>query len=202
MTASATLPTRKNEAASPNDDYARRQAQAGQALPDHEPAHVVIGEMAELLRDMRGSMVTDGCLLGAITIGFALEAGLAARALRPDLAGITSLLLLGAIVSCWLVAVFSLLRASRPVLGTVSELRWVTGAPLDPRPNWVTLPPAGADPGEWTWSRAYLLLGSARLARYRMQFADTWTYFTGGCFLAWTAVVILGRLPGRGREPG
>ncbi|HWG62684.1 MAG TPA: hypothetical protein VG253_13320, partial [Streptosporangiaceae bacterium] len=45
---------------------------------------------------------------------------------------------------------------------------------------WVTLPPVGADPAVWTWNRAYLLLGAARLARYRMQFADTWTYFTGG----------------------
>jgi hypothetical protein len=26
-----------------------------------------------------------------------------------------------------------------------------------------------------------------------MQFADTWTYFTGGCFLAWTLIIILGR---------
>jgi hypothetical protein len=57
----------------------------------------------------------------------------------------------------------------------------------------VTLPPTGADPAEWTWSRAYLLLGAARRARYRMQFADTWTYFTAGCFLAWTAIGILGR---------
>jgi hypothetical protein len=193
MTASATWPTRKNEVASPDDDHAGRRTPAGQALPDHEPAHMVVGEMADLLRDVRGSMMTDGCLLGAITIGLALEAGLAARALRPDLAGVLSLVLLGAMALCWLVAVFLLVRASRPVLNTVSELRWVTGAPLDPRPGWVTVPPTGADPAQWTWNRACLLLGAARMARYRMQFADTWTYFTGGCFLAWTAVIILGR---------
>jgi hypothetical protein len=133
-------------------------------------------------------MITDGCLLGAITIGFAMEAGLSARALRPSLTGVISLGLLGAIVCCWLMAAFLLARASRPALNTVSELRWVTGAPLDPRPGWVTLPPVGADPAQWTWNRAYLLLGAARLARYRMQYADTWTYFTGGCFLAWTAL--------------
>jgi hypothetical protein len=192
MTASATWPTRKNEVASPGDDYAGGQAPEGRPRPDHQPAHV-ISEMSDLLRDIRGSMVTDGCLLGAITIGLALEAGPAARALRPDLTGVINLGLLGAIVCCWLTAVFLLVRASRPVLNTVSELRWVTGAPLDPRPDWVTLPPAGADPAEWTWNRAYLLLGAARLARYRVQFADTWTYFTGGCFLAWTALIILGR---------
>jgi hypothetical protein len=192
MTAPATWPTRENETTKPSDDYAGRQAPAGEAQPDHEPAHVVISEMSDLLRDTRGSMMTDGCLLGAITIGFALEAGLAARAPRPGLAGVISLCLLGGIVSCWLVAVFLLARASRPVLSTVSELRWVTGAPVDPRPGWVTLPPVGADPAEWTWNRAYLLLGAVRLARYRMQFADTWTYFTGGWFLAWTVMIILG----------
>jgi hypothetical protein len=193
MTASATWPTRKNEVIPTSDDYTGRQAPPGQAPPEHEVAHQVIREMADLLRDTRGSMTTDGCLLSAITIGFAMEAGLSARALRPSLAGLISLGLLVAIVFCWLVAVFLLARASRPVLNTVSELRWVTGAPLDPRPGWVTLPPVGADPAEWTWNRAYLLLGAARLARYRVQFADTWTYFTGGCFLAWTAIIILGR---------
>jgi hypothetical protein len=193
MTTSATWPTRKNAVATAGDDYAGRPAPPGQELPEHELAHQIIGEMADLLRDIRGSMITDGCLLGAITIGFAMEAGLSARALRPSLTGVISLGLLGAIVCCWLMAAFLLARASRPALNTVSELRWVTGTPLDPRPGWVTLPPVGADPAQWTWNRAYLLLGAARLARYRMQYADTWTYFTGGCFLAWTVIALLGR---------
>jgi hypothetical protein len=162
---------------------------------------VVISEMADLLRDTRASTMTDGCLLGAITVGLALEAGSAARALRPSLVGAVNLVLFGGIVFCWLVAVFLLVRATRPVLNTVSELRWVTGAPLDTRPRWVTVPSVGADPAEWTWNRAYLLLGAARLARYRMQFADTWTYFTGGCFLAWTVILILGRLHGNDQIP-
>jgi hypothetical protein len=193
MTASATWPTRKNEVSPPSDDYAGGQAPPAQELSDQGPAHVLISEMADLLRDTRGAAMTDGCLLGAITIGVALEAGPCARALRPGLAGVIDLGLLGGIAFCWLVAVLVLAWASTPVLNTVSELRWVTGAPLDPRPGWVTLPPVGADPAEWTWNRAYLLLGAARLARYRMRFADTWTYFTGGCFLAWTLIVLLAR---------
>jgi hypothetical protein len=84
MTTSATWPTRKNTVASAGDDYAGRPAPPGQELPEHELAHQVIGEMADLLRDIRGSMITDGCLLGAITIGFAMEAGLSSRALRPS----------------------------------------------------------------------------------------------------------------------
>ena len=193
MTTSATWPARENQVASAGDDYAGRPVPRRQEQPERELAHQVIGEMADLTRDIRGSTITDGCLLGAITIGLAMEAGLAGRGLRPSLAGVINLGLLGAVVCCWLIAVVLLARASRPVLNTLSELRWVTGAPLHPRPGWVTLPPAGADPAEWTWNRAYLLLGSARLARYRMQYADTWTYFAGGCFLAWTVIALLGR---------
>jgi hypothetical protein len=80
----------------------------------------------------------------------------------------------------------------RPVHHALSELRWRTGAPLEPRPRWVTLPPAETSPEEWAWSRAHLLLGAARMTRCRIQLADTWTYVTAGFFLIWTAVVLLG----------
>jgi len=194
MTAPATWPSEKNEIRTADDTgHAGGRASPEQAPSGQWHAHEVISEMSDLLRDNRSGMLTDGCLLGAIAAGFALEAGAAARELRAGLVGVISLGLLCGIVFCWLVAAFLLARASRPVLNAVGELRWVTGAPLDPRPGWVTLPPVGADPAEWTWNRAYLLLGAARLARYRVQFADTWTYFTGGCFLAWTMLVILGR---------
>lgn len=193
MAAPATWPSQNQEAAQPRDDDTGWQDPPRQGRSDQGPAHEAISEMTDLLRDNRGSLLTDACLLGAVAIGLALEAGVASRELRPGLVGVINLSLLCGIVSCWLVAAFLLARAGRPVLNAVSELRWVTGAPLDPRPGWVTLPPVGADPAEWTWNRAYLLLGAARLARYRVQFADTWTYFTGGCFLAWTMLVILGR---------
>jgi hypothetical protein len=184
---------RKHEATQLNDDDIGEPPAPARGRPDQGPAGAVITEMANLLRGTRGSLLTDGCLLGGVAIGLALEAGLAARAPRPGLVGIVNLGLLGGIVFCWLVAAFLLARAGRPTLNALGELRCRTGAPLDPRPGWVTLPPVGADPAEWTWNRAYLLLGAARLARYRTQFADTWTYFTGGCFLVWTMIIVLGR---------
>src|SRR6266852_3620533 len=91
MTASATWPTRKNEVTPPGVDHAKGQPPPEQALSDQWSAHAVISEMADLLRDTRGSLMTDGCLLGAITIGLALEAGLSARAFRPSLAGVINL---------------------------------------------------------------------------------------------------------------
>jgi hypothetical protein len=148
--------------------------------------------MAGLLRDTRGELLTAGCMLGAIMIGFALEAGLPARALRPSVAGVLNLAVLCGLLLSWLIAVIVLAWASRPVLNTLSELRWVTGAPLDPRPRWLTLPRLGAYAGEWTWSRAHLLLAAARLARYRVQLAETWAYLTAVCFLVWTVITIFG----------
>jgi hypothetical protein len=192
MTAPAAWPSRKREATPLGYyDYAGEPAPPVPTRPDQGPAGAVIGEMADLMRDTRGSMIADGCILSAITIGIALEASLSARALRPSLLGVTDVGLLGGALACWLVAVFLLARAGRPVLNAVSELRWVTGAPLDPRAGWLTLPPVGANPDEWSWNRAHLLLGAARLARYRMQFADTWTYLAGGCFLVWSAIIVL-----------
>ena len=162
MTAPATWPTRKQDAARPSDDDTGGQVPPGQALSDQGPAHEAVSEMADLLRDNRGGLLTDACLLGAVAVGLALEAGVAAREPRFGLVGVINLSLLCGIASCWLVAAFLLARASRPVLNALSELRWVTGAPLDPRPGWVTLPPVGADPAEWTWNRAYLLRSEER----------------------------------------
>ena len=188
----ATWPAGTSKAAGAHEDYAGGLGPSAPGPEDHEPAHVVIAQMADLVRDTSQSTIADASILSAISIGVALEAGLTARVLRPGLPGVLNLGLLGCLLACWLAAAVVLAWASRPVLNRVGQLRWVTGAPVDPRPGWVTLPPEGASAADWTWDRAYLLLGAARLARYRMQFADTWTYIAGGCFLVWTALVILG----------
>lgn len=161
-------------------------------MPGDQPAHAAIGEMAGLLRETRGNMHTAGGLLSAITVGIALEAGFSARVLRPGLLGAVNIGLLCGVVFCGLIAVTLLALAGRPVLNSLSELRWGTGSPSDPRAAWLTLPALGANPDQWTWSRAHLLLGAARLARYRIQLADTWTCVTVACFLTWTAVIALG----------
>jgi hypothetical protein len=161
------------------------------ALLDEAPPHAVIGEMAGALRDTRGNMLMDGGVLGAITIGIALEAALSARVLLPGAPGVLNVGLLCGLLLCWLRAITLLALAGRPVLNALSEIRWVTGAPLDPRARWLTLPSEG-DSGEWTWIRAHLLLGAARLARYRIQLAVTWTYATAAFFLVWTAIILLG----------
>jgi hypothetical protein len=162
------------------------------AQTDQGPAQETIGEMAWLLRDTRSSLLLGGSVLSAITIGIALETAFSARAIRPGMIGAVNVGLLCGLLFCWLRALTLRALAARPVHNALSELRWRTGAPLDPRAKWLSLPPAGTDAEEWGWTRAHLLLGAARLARARSQHADTWTYVTAACFLVWTAVVLLG----------
>lgn len=191
------MATRSIWSAGPTDELSDRDSVKDQALPDaelheHGAAHVLIGEMAGLLRETRGHMLACAGLLGAVAIGIAAEAGVSARALRPGLIDVVNIGLMGLLFCCWLIAAILVAMAGRPVLNAVSETRWVTGAPLDPRAPWLTTPEPGAHPEAWTWIRAHLLVGAARMARYRIQLADTWTCVAAACFLVWTAVIGLG----------
>ncbi|MFZ0189324.1 MAG: hypothetical protein WAL72_20530 [Streptosporangiaceae bacterium] len=162
------------------------------AQPDQGPVQEAIGEMAWLLRDTRSSMFLGGGVLSAITIAIGLEAAFSGHAMRPGVLGVVNVGLLSGLLLCWLAAVIMLAVANRPVHNVLSEMRWKTGAPIDPRAGWLTLPPAGSDPQEWTWARAHLLLSAARMARRRTQVADTWTYIAAAYFLLWTVVILLG----------
>jgi hypothetical protein len=162
-----------------------------QTRHDGEPAHTVIGEMAGLLRETRTNMLTAGCMLAVIGIGIAQDARFAARTREAAMFHAFSIGVMLGTVCCWLTAVMLLAVAGRPVLNALSELRWGTGSPLDPRAPWLTLPAVGDNPEQWTWIRAHLLLAAARLTRYRIQRADTWTYIAASCFMLWTVITVV-----------
>lgn len=161
-----------------------------QARHDGESAHAVIGEIARLLRETRANMLTAGCMLAAIVIGIAQDARFAARTREATMFHAFSIGVMLGTVCCWLAAVILLAVAGRPVLNTLSELRWGTGSPLDPRAPWLTLPPVGDNPEQWTWIRAHFLLAAARITRHRIQRADTWTYVAACCFVLWTVIIV------------
>jgi hypothetical protein len=161
--------------------------------PDRGPAQEVIGEMASLLRDTRGSMFLGGSVLNAIMIGIGVEVAFSPSVLRPGAAGVASLAALGIVVVCWLRAGVLLLLAGRPVLDQLNDHRWRTGAPVDPRVRWLTMPSATDSAAEWNWARVNLLLGAARIRRERVHLADTWTFITAIGFLAWAVMLFLGR---------
>jgi hypothetical protein len=176
-----------------HDDYAvQDRTRPNQVLSEQGEAMGVITELAALLRDTRVNLSISAGTLAAITIGIALEVAFSARALPSGALGLVNFALLCGLFVCWLRALILLLTSGRPVVNALSELRWRTGAPVDTRARWLTLPPVGTNPEEWTWTRAHLLVGAARLMRYRLQRADTWTYITAGAFLVWTAFLLLG----------
>jgi len=165
---------------------------AGREATDRGPAQDVIAEMAELLRGTRGNMLLGGSVLSALTIGIALEAAFSPSVLRPGLAGLLCVSLLGCVIACWLRAAALLLLASRPVLDQLNEQRWRTGAPLDPRVRWLGMSSAEDSEAAWDWTQVNMLLSAVRVRRERTHLADTWVFVTVACFLVWTVTVLLG----------
>jgi hypothetical protein len=160
--------------------------------PDRGPTQNQIAEMAVLLGNTRGSMILGGSVLSALIIGIAVEAAFSPSVLRPGLAGVLTVSLLGCVIVCWLRAAVLLLLASRPVLDQLNDHRWRTGAPLDPRVRWLSTPSIEDSQASWSWARVNMMLGAARVRRERIQLAQTWTFITVACFLLWTAAVIVG----------
>ena len=159
--------------------------------PGPESAQEVIGEMAWLLRDARGSMLLGGSLLSGIAIGVGMEAVLSHPVIRPGLAALGGAAVLAVLTGCWLRAAALLLLAGRPVLGQLSAHRWRTGAPVDPRVRWLTVPPAGEGAAAWDWTSVNLLLGAVRIRCERVHLAGTWTFVTAAVFGVWTALIFL-----------
>jgi hypothetical protein len=178
------------EAMGGRHSFGHDQLAADGETADRGPAQDQIAEMAWLLRGTRGSVVLGGSILGALSVGIALEAAFSPSVLRPGLAGVVCVSLLGGLILCWLRAASLLLLASRPVLEQLNDHRWRTGAPLDPRVRWLT----GSSDGEaaWDWAQVNLMLGAVRVRRERIQAADTWAFVTVACFLAWTVTLLLG----------
>jgi hypothetical protein len=165
---------------------------SGREASDRGPAQNQIAEIAVLLSNTRGSMILGGSFLSALAIGIAVEAAFSPSVLRPGLAGVVGVSLLGGMIVCWLRAAALLLLAGRPVLDQLNDHRWRTGAPLDPRVRWLSMPTAGESQAAWSWTRVNMMLGAARVRRERIQKAGTWTFITIACFLLWTAAVLLG----------
>ena len=139
--------------------------------PDRGPAQNQIAEMAVLLSNTRGSMILGGSVLSALTIGIAVEAAFSPSVLRPGLAGVLTVSLLGCVIVCWLRAAALLLLAGRPVLDQLNDHRWRTGAPLDPRVRWLSTPSVGDSEAAWSWAHVNMMLGAARVRRERIQLA-------------------------------
>ena len=193
MTTTPTWPSRPSGSYRADGDYVHKHTQPDYVLLDEEPAHALIGEMAGLLRNTRGNMLVGASVLGAITIGTALQAGIWAKVLRlepgrrhqPGLDERVRLQLADSRAPAGLGGQAGAQRSRRTPLADR-----ISAGPARPVADAAA---AGSNSEEWTWTRAHLLVGAARLSRYRIQLADTWTFVTAAFFMACTAVFLLGR---------
>ena len=156
-----------------------------------DEAQHVLGEMAALLHDCRPGVLAGGAATGAIAIGTAIEAAALPLISRTGPGVVVVGILFLILVLCLLRTVTLLVMSGLPLGRLLDEQRVRTGAPLDPRARWATIPAPGDVPGlPWGWDRAYLLLSQARFRAGRIQAAMNWALVTTGAFLAFTGALI------------
>ena len=173
--------------ATPADDDPRDVPAAADRARD------VLGEMAALLHDSRPGVLVCGAAIGAIAIGTAIEAVALPLISRtgPGIAVVGGLFVI--LVLCLLRTVTLLAMSGLPLRRVLDQQRVYTGAPLDPRAPWATIPEPADGPdieGPWGWARAYLLLSQARFRVERIQAAMNWALVTTGAFLACTGALV------------
>src|ERR1700760_5071293 len=157
-----------------------------------ESAQELLAEMAALIRDTRPSLVVSGSVSAAVLAGLATGSVLVPLTGRgPGTGATVALFAVGA--ACLLRALALIVLAGLPLAQSLSQQRVVSGAPLDPRAPWASIPAPGTDARSWTWARAHLLLSQARFRADRIQAATGWALVTAASFLVWTSVVLLAR---------
>ena len=160
---------------------------AGQAS-----AQELLAEMAALIRDTRPSLVVSGSVAAAVLAGLAIESVALPLAGRGP-GAVAAVALFALVALCLLRTLTLIVLAGLPLAQSLSQQRVVSGAPLDPRAPWASIPVPGTDPRSWSWARAHLLLSQARFRADRIQAATSWALVTATVFLAWTSVVLLAR---------
>jgi hypothetical protein len=157
-----------------------------------ESAQELLAEMAALIRDTRVSLTVSGAVAAAVLIGLATESVVLPVTGRG--AGTVAAVALFAVVALCLLRTLALIvLAGLPLGQALSQQRVASGAPLDPRAPWASIPAPGTDLRPWAWSRAHLLLSQARFRADRIQAATNWALVTAAAFLVSTAVVLLAR---------
>jgi hypothetical protein len=168
------------------------------AIPDdlgagrQESAQELLAEMAALIRDTRPSLVVSGLVSAAVLIGLAAESVVLPLTGRGP-GAVAAVALFAVVALCLLRTLTLTVLAGLPLGQALAQQRVASGAPLDPRAPWASIPVPGTDPRSWSWARAHLLLSQARFRAERIQAATSWALVTAAVFLAWTGVLLLAR---------
>lgn len=161
-----------------------------QALAD-DPAYDRLAALAGVVTVTGGTRrLTHICagLLAAVLLGAATVTSALAFRGQPVAIGAAGLLL--PVVLSWLAAAVLLAVSENPVSRTLGELRWSTGAPVDPSVPWSPLgahPPADA---EVTWDYVVAVIGAATRQHARARLALFAAVVTTALFMLWMALAL------------
>jgi hypothetical protein len=157
-----------------------------------ESARELLAEMAALIRDTRPYLIVSSAVAAAVLIGLAVEAATVPVG-GPGPGAVATGALFVLVALCLLRTLTLIVLAGLPLGQALSQHRVTSGAPLDPRAPWASVPRLEAPSSTWGWNRAYLLLSQARFRAERIQTATTWALITAAVFLAFSAVLLLAR---------
>jgi hypothetical protein len=122
-------------------------------------------------------------LLAAVLVGAA--AVTAALAVREQPLEIGAAGLLVPVIVSWLAAVILLAVSENPVSRTLGELRWSTGALVDPSAPWSPLGAHAPADAEVTWEYVVALIAAATRQHGRARLALSAAVVTAVLFLLW-----------------
>jgi hypothetical protein len=159
---------------------------------DGASARELLAEMAALIRDTRPYLIVSSAVTAAVLVGLAVEAAVV-PVRGPGPGAVAAGVLFAGVALCLLRTLTLIVLAGLPLGQALSQHRVASGAPLDPRAPWASVPRLEAPGVTWGWNRAYLLLSQARFRAERIQAATTWALVTAAAFLAFSAVLLLAR---------
>jgi uncharacterized membrane protein len=124
-----------------------------------------------------------GGLLAAVLVGAATVTAALAVTGKPTAIGFAGLLV--PVVLSWLVAAVMLAVSETPVSRTFGEIRWMTGAPVDPSAPWSPLIAYPSADAEVTWDYVVALIAAATRQHARTRLALAAAVVTTALFLLW-----------------
>lgn len=142
-----------------------------------------VAEITLTMSNARRNFLISGGLLAADIAGAAVTISSLLSHGRGVTMGTAGLLM--PVIGGWLITALFIILAEQPVAGSISEVRWVTGAPVDLSAPWQ---PLGARPvaeSEIGWEHVVTLIGAASCHYVRSRAALFWAIGTSAGFLLW-----------------
>jgi hypothetical protein len=141
----------------------------------------ITGDARRLTLSAVGLLVTD--LIGAAVVVSALFA-------RGHLAGLGPVGLLLPVMLGWIVTAVLVLAAEWPVAYAFGQLRWSTGAPVDPSAPWSPLGVLPLPDSAVTWNHVVPLIAATTLRQTRARRALISAVITTAAFFSWMALAL------------